>query len=78
MFSYCTNLRYINDLEKWNMSNVTNVGYMFNDLDPLILLSDIFNWNTSKVENMSNMFNLCRSLYHYQIYLTGILIRLKI
>jgi surface protein len=43
----------------WNVSNVTNMSYMFNGCS--IFNQDINSWDVSKVTNMSYMFNGCSS-----------------
>ena len=50
------------DLSKWNISNVTNMSYLFSDCNSLISLPDISKWNTSNVTNMSYLFSDCYSL----------------
>ena len=45
-----------------DVSNVTNMNYMFNNCSKLISLDGIENWDTSKVVNMSYIFYQCISL----------------
>ena len=61
MFAYCNKLTKIYDIEKWNVSNVTTMEYMFNGCTNLKEL-DLSNWNTSKVTNMNSAFSSCNSL----------------
>ena len=56
MFSDCTNLQTIPEIDT---SNVINMDYMFYNCPSLQTIPLI---NTSKVSNMSNMFNGCRNL----------------
>ena len=42
------------DLHKWDVSNVTNMGWMFKYT--YYFNGDISNWNVSKVTNMTAMF----------------------
>ena len=61
------------------INNVTNISYVFYNCSSLISLPDISKWNTHNVLNLNNLFHGCSSLiYHYQIYLNGILIMLLI
>ena len=56
MFSDCTNLQTIPEIDT---SNVINMDYMFYNCPSLQTIPLI---NTSNVSNMSNMFNGCRNL----------------
>ena len=47
------------DISKWDVSNVTNMGYMFYDCTPFNI--DISNWDVSKVTDMQYMFYWCKS-----------------
>ncbi|WP_297817868.1 BspA family leucine-rich repeat surface protein [uncultured Lactobacillus sp.] len=44
------------DLSNWDVSNVTNMSYMFGGQGKLTKLGDLSHWNTSNVTNMSGMF----------------------
>ena len=61
MFQWCSGLISL-DLNKWDISNVTNMNYMFNDCRSLTTLESISNWDVSNVTDMSNMFYQCESL----------------
>ena len=50
------------DLTKWNINNVTNMGYLFISCESLSSLPDISKWNTNNVTNMSGLFSECKSL----------------
>ena len=56
-YSNCT----IIDVDIFDTSNVTDMGYMFNDCSLLTSL-DLSNFNTSNVTNTSFMFGYCSSL----------------
>ena len=48
------------DISKWDVSNVTNMGFMFNGCR--LFNKDISNWDVSSVTsvtNMRGMFNSC-------------------
>lgn len=60
-FVNCTNLTTINNIEKLNTSNVTDMRYMFRGCSSLASL-DLSSFNTSSVTNMSDMFYRCSSL----------------
>ena len=47
------------DLSHWNVSNVTDMNYMF--VNSIAFNSDISNWDVSKVENMEYMFSSTES-----------------
>ncbi|QVK01550.1 DUF285 domain-containing protein [Mycoplasma mycoides subsp. capri] len=49
---------FIDGIQYWDTSNVTDMSYMFNGAKNFN--QDISNWNTSKVKNMSFMFSGCR------------------
>ena len=78
MFSGRKSLLSLPDISKWNTNKVTNMSNMFENCSSLSSLPNISKWDTSKVTNMKEMFNNCSSLYHYQIYLNGILVKLLI
>ena len=55
------NVKQIIGLEKWDVSKVINMDYMFSDCKSLTEL-DLSNWDVSKVTNMNGMFSDCKSL----------------
>ena len=55
------NIHYIDSTERFNVSNVTDMSYLFKD-SPLTDFSFLSSWNVSKVTNMSNMFEGCAGL----------------
>ena len=50
-----------NDMDKWDTSQVVNMGGLFQDCTSLTTI-DLSHFNTSKVTNMSNMFAWCHQL----------------
>jgi surface protein len=46
--------KFNGDISEWNVSNVTNMGYMFYETN---FNGDISKWNVSKVKKMEYMFN---------------------
>ena len=56
MFSNCCKLFYC-DLSKWDVSNVTNMSYMFDNCP--LFCADLSKWNVSNVVNMRYMFSKC-------------------
>ena len=62
MFKRCSSLSYIENIIKWNTSNVTDMSYMFYECENLKSLPDISNWDTSKVTNINSIFIGCRNL----------------
>ena len=47
------------NFEKWDVSNVTSMKFMFNNCGNI---KGISNWNTSNVTNMSYMFSYCKEI----------------
>jgi surface protein len=45
--------KFNGDISKWNVSNVTDMSYMFKKSQ---FIGDISKWNVSNVTNMDNMF----------------------
>ena len=61
MFRDCKSLNNITALANWNVSNVTNMGYMFEYCSNLTIL-DISGWNTSKVNSAGSFLEVCSKL----------------
>ena len=47
------------DISKWDMSNATNISYMFYDCKNFN--SDLSDWDVSKVKNMDFIFYICKN-----------------
>ena len=62
MFYNCSSLISLNDIKKWNISNVTNIGGMFYNCSSLTSLPDLSKWNTSNVTDMNGLFANCLCL----------------
>ena len=56
-----TKFKYI-DISDWNVSNVTDMSYMFYKCDKLESVGDLSNWNVSNVTDMYSMFYECKEL----------------
>ena len=54
-----TKFKYI-DISYWDVSNATNMPYMFYMCEELESVGDISGWDVSKVINMSYMFAFCK------------------
>ncbi|MCT6843406.1 MAG: BspA family leucine-rich repeat surface protein [Bombilactobacillus mellifer] len=61
MFSGCSKLTSVGDLNKWTGSNATNVAYMFNGDEKLTPL-DLTNFNPRQATDFSAMFSNCKAL----------------
>ena len=61
MFSGCSKLTSVGDLNKWTGSNATNVAYMFNGDEALTSL-DLTNFNPSGATSFFGMFSGCSKL----------------
>ena len=48
--------KFNGDISKWNVSNVTNMAFMFSGCEQLEDISALANWNVSNVWNMDCMF----------------------
>ena len=57
MFRDCTGLTQGLNMNSWNVSNITNMGSMFNGCTNFNEIID--NWNMSNVNNVGSMFFLC-------------------
>ena len=56
-----TQFKYI-DISDWDVSNVTDMSYMFFACEELKSVGDISSWDVSKVESMISMFSHCKTL----------------
>ena len=63
IFEY-TRFKYI-DISDWNVSNITNMSYMFYCCEELESVGDISKWDVSNVTNMRSMFFRCESFNQY-------------
>ena len=61
MFEANHELKYVN-VSNWNVSNVTDMSYMFNHCYQLKSVGNLDDWNTSNVTDMNFMFSSCRQL----------------
>ena len=61
MFNECGELKTIKGIEKLNVGNVTNMGWMFQGSHSLKSV-DLSGWNISNVTDMSYMFSGCTGL----------------
>ncbi|WP_371803561.1 BspA family leucine-rich repeat surface protein [Candidatus Lokiarchaeum ossiferum] len=55
-FSGCKNL-ILSNTDAINLTNTTNLSYMFSDCTSISTGNSLFNWNMSDVVNMSHMFS---------------------
>jgi surface protein len=55
MFNGCSSITTVNNMNSWDVSNVTNMGSMFRNTNSFN--QNIGNWNVSGVTNMIDMFN---------------------
>ena len=54
LFAGSTGLKTVGDLSHWNVSNVTDMSFMFNNYNGVI--GDLSHWDTSNVTDMGSMF----------------------
>lgn len=73
LFLSCTHLTHIIGLEDVDVSNITNMSYMFDSCFVLEINNNLKKWNVSNVTNMSYMFNgVCKNLSKTRYFdLTG-------
>ena len=62
MFSDCPCLSYIEDADKWDTINVTDMSSLFSNCTSLIFIRGINSWNIINVKDLSNIFNNCKNL----------------
>jgi len=55
-------LEVLPDISKWNVSNVTNMSYLFYECESLAFIPDISKWITNDKLDTSYMFSDCFSL----------------
>lgn len=67
-FLFCGPDIYIRKIKinKWDVSNVTDMKYMFTFCDDFNC--DLGGWNVSNVENMEHMFDFCCSLRNLPLW----------
>ena len=58
MFFDCEELKSVGDLSSWDVSNVTDMSFMFRDCN--CLNPDVSSWDVSNVTDMSSMFYRCK------------------
>ena len=61
LFGRCQNLQYVNNVNDWVISGISNLGSVFYDCRSLTQL-DLSNWDTSNVTAMNGMFQNCMGL----------------
>ena len=49
-------IRELKDIDRFDVSNVTDMSFMFYDMERILNFYGLSSWNTSKVSNMSYMF----------------------
>ena len=62
LFYYCSDLTDLSGIADWDVSHVTDMGYMFYDCSSLTNLTPLANWKVSNVTSMWTMFSSCSSL----------------
>ena len=58
-FKWLLIFKYLPDISKWNLENVTRMQCLFYDCSSLLYLLDISKWNIENVTNMENIFAFC-------------------
>lgn len=61
MFNTCESIENLNDVNDWDVSNITKFDYVFNGCKSLKNL-DLSGWDTSKATDMRNLFFRCENL----------------
>ena len=61
LFARCQNLQYVNGVNDWDISGISDLTTVFYYCNSLTQL-DLSNWDTSNVTNMYCMFRYCESL----------------
>jgi surface protein len=55
------------DVSHFNTSNVTNMSYMFNELNEVTKIIGLENFDTSNVKNINYMFAECKKLENIDV-----------
>ena len=55
MFNNCENLKSLNNIFKWNVSNVYDMSYMFCGCTSLKYLGKLSKWNIAKLNRIEGM-----------------------
>ena len=66
IFQSCKKLEHLN-LSNFDTSNVSDMGYMFNECTNLKEINGLNKFNTSKVNNMKVMFQECNELEYLDL-----------
>lgn len=61
MFNNCSKLVTLTGLDKWDLSHINNLAFLFNGCSNLTNV-DIANWNTHNVTDMTSLFAGCSKL----------------
>ncbi len=61
MFSKCIKLKELEGIQNWDMSNVTNASFMFDECSSLENI-DLSGWQNVNLEDLYSMFEGCTSL----------------
>ncbi len=57
-----SSIQNLDSLEKWNVSKITNMGFIFASCRQLTDMKGIKNWDVTNVESMAGLFNSCTEL----------------
>jgi surface protein len=57
MFEDCESLASLHGLEKWDVSNVTDLTQMFSGCSSIDSVDILEKWDTSNVKEMTSVFN---------------------
>ena len=67
MFKGCSSLKYIENIQEWNVSQVVDFSYMFANCYSLNDINNLSFWDTSKGINFNNMFFNCSSIINANV-----------
>ena len=56
------NITNLDELKDWNVSQISNMSYIFKDCKNLVDISGICDWDVSNIISMNFMFFSCNSL----------------